>query len=153
MAGRLYHGPGDVLRFALIADGVGTLPSAGGAWPVEYPREPTSPDEVVTVRNTAGVQEGLTGPDEERQEHHGVQIRIRAREPRSGWDKANAVAVRLDKIRNVDVTVPNPSPAAATVYRLLAITRGDVIDLGKEVGTSDRNVYTINALVDLELKT
>jgi hypothetical protein len=142
----LLHSPADIVRMVLIAEGQGTLPtSPPGAWPIYAHNEPTSPDNCITLYDTDGRQHGRTGPDRERQEHYGVQIRIRARDGESGFVKAHAVAVALDALIDYDsLTIDG------TRYIVHSVTRtSGVISLGKEMAQSKRHLYTVNAIVSI----
>ena len=144
MSGQLAHSPADVVRRALIAEGLGTDPSAAGSWPIHADREPNSPDSCITVYNTQGkidAQELVGGMT---LEHHGIQIRVRAARGETGYTKARAIAVSIDtNVSNASVTISN------STYLVTVITRtGDVLPIGREP-TSDRSLFTINAVVDL----
>lgn len=144
MPGALNHSPADVLRRVLIAGGYGSDPPAT-PWPIRAHVEVDKPDDVITVQDTAGRISGRTNPDSERQEHHGVQVRIRAARVSEGWTKARALAVGLDQLYQESVTI------GAASYRLHNVTRTtDVIPLGEEPGTR-RWLFTINALVSLRM--
>lgn len=147
MSGLLAHSPADVVRQVLIDLGLGSDPDADppADWPVFAAGEPASPDEVVTVYNTSGRDGGRTAPDGERQEHHGLQVRVRSRSPARGAAKANALAVGLDQqVWNRAVAVD------AARYVVRAVTRtGGLLDLGEDDPNSKRFLITFNALVAL----
>lgn len=145
MSGTLTHSPADVLRHLLVELGQGVLPSVGGDWPIYVGAEPNTPDSVVTLYDTAGRDDGRVMSDGERQEHHGVQIRLRDPDHQSGYLKARAVALALDQdIAQSEQTI------AGTTYTVHAVSRTtDVISLGKEVPKSKRNLFTINVVVAL----
>jgi hypothetical protein len=147
VSGLLAHSPADVVRQVLIDLGLGSDPDAdpAQAWPVFAAGEPASPDEVVTVYNTSGVTSGRTAPDGERQEHHGLQVRVRSRGPDRGAVKANALAVGLDQqVHNKTVTL------GTARYVVRAVTRtGGLLDLGEDDPNSKRYLITFNAIVAL----
>lgn len=146
MSGTLVHSPADIIRRLLIQKSLGAAPPST-SWPIYATNEPDSPDNVVTVYDTDGVGHGRTGPDRERQEHHGIQIRIRSTTPDGGYAKARAIAVACDSAISYDTVV-----IGAQTYQVQVVTRtGDVIPLGKEVAASKRSLFTINAIVALNL--
>jgi Bacteriophage minor capsid protein len=137
--GLLSHAPAQILRRVLVAQGHGADPPAG-PWPCYCPMEPDQPDNCVTVAGTAGTDHGRTMIDGERQEFHGVQVRVRASDPLTGYAKARALAVALDGLLRVAVTL------GTTPYLLHAVTRtSDVLELGTDAPRSKRHLYTINA--------
>lgn len=137
------HSPADIVRTLLIAKGVGTDPdSANPVWPIFADREPTSPDNVITVYNTPGRYNGRVMQGEV-QGPEGIQVRIRAANSAKGWLKADEVHTMMAEgvLRDI-VTI------GAARYLVQAISRiGDVLPLGKESPTSQRNIFTINAVV------
>ena len=145
MSGTLTHSPADVVRNLLIGLGFGTTPSDAGSWPIYVASEPNTPDSVITVFDTVGTDSGREMVLGERQEHHGIQIRIRDAEHADGYTKARVIAVALD-----ETIVNNTSNVSSTGYTVYAITRtSDVLAIGKETPTSKRSIFTINALVAL----
>lgn len=149
MSGSLDHSPAEVMRHALVALGVGTLPTAAGSWPIYGHSEPDTPDNVITLYDTTGVGHGRSHIDGEIQEHQGVQVRIRSDKQDTGYPKAKAIAELLDKsINRLTVTI------GAAEYLVHAATRtGDVLSLGKESPTSKRNLFTLNFIVALRQVT
>lgn len=147
MPGLLNHSPAKVIRQLLVNQGYGTDPGNVPlqAWPVYYSGEPDTPDSVVTVYDTAGPRgqrEMVTG---ERLEHYGIQVRVRSAAHDAGWAKANAIAVAFDK----DTELMSVAIGSSR-YTVYAITRTtSVIDLGRDVPTGKRNLFTLNALVAL----
>jgi Bacteriophage minor capsid protein len=139
MPGILNHSPAQILRRVLVAQGHGADPPAG-PWPAYCPLEPDKPDNCLTVQGTAGTDHGRTMIDGERQEFHGVQLRVRASDPLTGYTKARALAVALDTLSRVAVTL------STTAYLLHAVTRtSDVLELSTDTPRTKRHLYTINA--------
>jgi hypothetical protein len=101
MPGPLLHSPADVIRHLLVAIGQGSHPTETGAgngpWPVYESKEPSRPDEVLTVQDAAGVPQGRTMFDGEVQGRDGFQVRVRAADKVAAFAKANAVAEALAK--------------------------------------------------------
>jgi hypothetical protein len=146
MAGQLDHSPADILRRVLIALGQGTAPTDNAldlsAWPIYAGGEPGSPDNVITLYDTPARQDGRSMIDGERQEHHGVQVRVRGATFPVGYAKARAIATAMDTaIYDLSVTLDS------STYRVHSVSRqGDVISLGKESPQSKRSVFTVNAI-------
>lgn len=151
MSGSLDHSPAEVVCNLLIGLGLGTDPTADEAWPIfttQEPDGPDVPDSVITVYDTAGRQHGRSQVDGEVQEHRGVMIRVRDANHPDGHAKANEIAIALDETVYQDAVV-----VGAATYLVHAISRaGSINVLGKEP-TSNRNLFTINALVSLKQTT
>ena len=145
MPGSLDHSPAEIVRRVLIALGLGADPQAvSPEWPVYAVSETNNPDNVITVYNTTGTQSGRTR-DGERQEHHGIQIRVRSAYEAIGYQKARDIAVALDQ----DV-YQEPVAIDGKAYRVHAITRtSDVLSLGRQTPNTERRLFTVNAVVSL----
>lgn len=146
MMNTLAHSPAEVLRAVLVGIGQGTQPptppAAASAWPVYASSEPAAPDNVVTVYDTAGVDDGRSMIDGELFQHYGVQVRVRATTHAAGWAKADAIrrALALEcKLRGATV--------AGSSYVLTASRIGQVLALGRETPESQRRLFTVNALL------
>lgn len=124
----------------LVDMGYGTNRSANGAWPIHSTNEPDLPDNCITVYDTQGVDEGRVMQGE-RQEKHGIQVRIRSATHAAGFTKARAIAVAIDQDVYLESVVVD-----GHTYIVHAMSRtSDVLALGKELPTSKRTVFTINA--------
>lgn len=137
------YSPADVLAQLLTDMGL-VSPSDGEPWPVFVAVEPSSPDSCVTTYDTSAVDYGrlMTG---ERQEHHGVQIRIRSRTHSEGYSKAKAIAEAMD----TDVYWATVVLGSRT-YCVQAVSRAsDVTVLGKESPTSKRSLFTVNVVLTM----
>lgn len=144
MAGLLSHSPAFILRATLVALGLGSEPGSGGAWPVYATSEPSDPDAVLTIYNTAGRDDGRTMIDGERQERHGFQVRVRSGTEAMGYSKARTVALALDGLWRQGLLIEG------VFYRIQSVTRTtDVLSLGREAPTSQRRLFTVNGLVAL----
>lgn len=147
MAGALAHSPADVLRRWLIGAGLGLDPPSE-PWPIFVGAEPAAPDNCVTVYDTLGRAGGFNMTDGERRESHGFQVRVRAAAYPTGYAKARAVAVALDKDTNFDtVAVGGINYLVHTVARTT-----DVIPLGQDQ-TSRRVLFTVNGLIFVRTKS
>lgn len=150
MANYLDHTPADVVRQILIDLGLGTgLPATDSdplaAWPVYKGLEPSAPDDVVTVYNTAGRPDArdMFG---KLYTSYGIQLRVRAADPDDGWLKADAIRTGLAEIARRHVTVES------TAYFIQCFNRiGDVLELGRDAPTTNRQLYTINPTVRIRL--
>jgi hypothetical protein len=146
MPGLLLHSPADIVRNLLVSLGLGTYPTdPPGTWPIYATVEPSLPDNCITVFDTGSTSSGRIHTSGEQQEHHGIQIRIRSTTHIVGYPRARALAIAIDEnIYQEVVAIEN------TTYLVHCINRvGDVISLGKEVPTTKRNLYTINAMVSV----
>lgn len=149
MSGSLTHSPAEVVRQLLVDLSLGTLPSAGGSWPICATQELDSPDNAMTVYDTSGRLDGRTMTDGEQQEHYGFQVRVRSATHEAGHAKANAIAVALDQSVLLEVVTVETS-----VYLVQAVSRTtNVLPIGKETGLSKRSLFTINAVVSLRQTT
>lgn len=137
------HTVADIIRRMLVTLGQGTLPSANGSWPIYAHNLPDTPDNAVVVYDTAGLLDGRSGADSVMEEHYGIEIMVRSSGV-TGYTKADAIAVAMDTVQNVSVTVDTTS------YVVHAITRkSGVLKAGTETPTSKRYLFTVNAVVAL----
>jgi hypothetical protein len=136
----MIHSPADIVRYALVGLEVGTLPSAGGTWPISVNKELDTPDETVTVFDTTGKDDGRSMYDGTRDEHPGVMLRIRAQSVPAAHNKASELATLLDTLYQEEVSIGEES------YLLHSVTR-----VGNPIPASDpnseRKLFTVNCLV------
>lgn len=139
MSGPLVHSPAAILRQLLIDLTQGTTPSDNDSWPMHYSSEPDTPDNAITVYDTAGTPDGRTMIDGRVHEHSGAQVRVRAQSESVGFTKAQAIATAMaEDVSYAGVIVESTS------YKVDAISRiSGPLSLGKEPG-SKRNIFTIN---------
>ena len=99
MPGTLTHSPADILARILVELELGVTPEANSLtrWQIFIGNEPDLPDEVITIYDTAGSDEGRVMADGERQEHHGIQARVRSRTHQGGWERIRRIALALDE--------------------------------------------------------
>ena len=136
------HNPADIIRWLMIDKGIGTDPADGGLWPIYRGSEPDTPDSVITVYGTTGQQDGRSQVSGEVFEHHGYMIRVRSNRESTASEKAYAI----DQILNEQVANQLVNIDGYT-YIVCAVNRkGSVNSVGKETPTSERNVFTINAI-------
>ena len=147
LCGQLAHSPADVIATLLVDVGLAVeISNVGvivGSWPVSVDTELNLPDDSLTVTNTAGELNGRIQITGEQPEHFGFQIKVRASLPTTGWEKANAIAVALDQsLSYQSVTI------GSSTYDVGAVTRrGGVLAVGRELASTKRFLYTINAVV------
>jgi Bacteriophage minor capsid protein len=145
MANTLTHSPAQVVAQMLVDLGLGTAGGGGSAWPVHHSSEPDTPDEVVTVYDTAGLDHGRSMIDGDLMGPSGFQVRVRSKNHATGWLKADAIQTTLASLYQRTVRVE------ATLYKVHAVVRiGDVLSLGKETPTSSRRLFTVNGSVYLK---
>lgn len=145
MSGALTHSPAEIVRNLLVNLGAGTLPSAGGSWPISADQRLDTPDNAMTINDTDGRKDGRSMPTGEVFEHPGIQIEVRAATRGAGFLKAKAVATLLDEgVFNDTITVSGKSYTITNVSR-----SGGVISIGKESPTSKRYLFTINAIATI----
>jgi hypothetical protein len=149
MPGTLLYSPADVIRQMFIDLQQGSDPAGNTAWPVYAADEPSTPDNVITVYDTDGRDDGRTMPDGERQEHHGFQVRVRADDHPTGYAKARAIAVALDQ--SVTQRSVNLAGGQGTHgYVVWSVSRtSDVLALGKEAPDSRRKLFTVNGVAHI----
>lgn len=140
MPGDLTHSPADVTRQLLIDLSLG---SASGNWSTFVGDEPDRPDRAITVYNTEGQHNGRVMVGGEVQEHHGIQVRVRAETDPVAFTKANAIAQGLSKsVNRTSVTVSSTNYVAWSY----SVVNGP-IHLGQP--TTKRHLYTINLLASI----
>jgi hypothetical protein len=149
MSGALTHSPAQITREVLVHHNLGTHPDevdpTRDNWPVYASGEPPTPDNCITVYDTQGIDGGRTMSDGERQEHNGVQIRVRSIDHETGFTKARQIAVAFD-----ESMYDTGAAIGASSYNVHSYTRtGDVIPLGKATPNSKCSLFTINALISV----
>ena len=145
MPGTLTHSPATAIQSLLIALGVATDPASSAAWPVYASAEPDTPDNCITVYDTAGRDEGRRMTDGQRNERSGFQVRVRSKDHATGYTKARAIAVAMDGVLRQTVLVSTQH------YLIWAVTRSsDVLALGPESPSSKRPIFTVNATASIK---
>jgi hypothetical protein len=154
VANQLQHSPADVTAQLLRNLGLGVLGSYdssgnynGAAWPVQSFGEPEQPDEVITVYDTAGVEEGRTMTDGQIQEHRGVQVRVRSKTFPGGWLKADSIRQALAQtVKLTQVTLEGVNYLVGCFGKI-----GTIMVLGKDSPDTKRSLFTVNATVALAM--
>lgn len=146
MPGTLHYSPADIVAQLIVNLGHGVAIDEDPAiWPVYVAGEPDTPDNCITVYDTQSRDHGRSLVTGERQEHHGIQVRVRSEDHRQGFAKIRAIAVAFDQDVYLDgVTLEEYD------YRIQAITRvGDPLCLGKDGADSRRSLFTLNCIVSV----
>lgn len=143
----LTHSPAHILQTAMVSLGLGTLaPSSGYAstsWPIYSSTEPDRPDAVITVKNTSGIQQGRSMIDGKLFQSYGVQVRIRHGDEPTGWVKADQIRATLaESVYQLAVTIDSSN---YLIHAIIGI--GMVLPIGKEVPSTKRSLFTLNALM------
>lgn len=138
------HSPAKVLSQLLIDLEVGTVPSANSEWPTYFDNEPATPDNVITTYNARRVGGFRKMPDGVFVGPQGVQVRVRGKDSKTGYDRTVLIAEALATVLRRTVTVEG------SVYRVQCLsTISDVFPLGKESPTSKRNLFTLDMLMSV----
>lgn len=146
MSSALLHSPAEVIAKLLVDLGAGSDPESTplSSWPIYVDSEPDGsdiPDEVLTVYDTDGNDDGHGMVDGFAYTHHGLQVRIRARDHSTGAAKALEIRRLLNEaVANDFVVLPN------TLYYVPAVKASPVRRLGREIGKSRRHLWTVNGL-------
>ena len=145
MADLLTHSPADVIAKLLVDLGLGSDVEADvvGQWPVSVASEPPSPDNALTVYNTAGRLQGRIQFNGDHDVAYGFTVRVRAVTSDVGFVKATALAAGLDSVVRRVVTREGFS------YLVHSISRTTPVVPGGREGTSSRELHTINGVVTL----
>jgi hypothetical protein len=140
----LVHSPADILRHALINLGVGPLPPTT-PWPIFASSEPDVPDNCITVYDSLGNDDGRTMPNGTLQQHQGIQVRIRSLDHATGWTKSQQIrSILAEGIYYTGVLI------GTTPYLIHSVNQiGNVLALGKEIPTSKRTIFVINAVISV----
>jgi len=142
------YSPADVSRRVLIAMGHGLDPPST-PWPIYCEGEPNLPDEVITVYDTTARDDGRSQVTGERFFHYGIQVRVRSRVHAMGWDKACAIREAMDEDAFDKLVTLGGVPYLVRNFSNV----GGVLRLGNESPTSKRKLFTINAMVVMEILT
>lgn len=125
-----------------------------GAWPVYYSKEPSTPDNCLTVFDTEPVFDGRMMFDGEYNEHYGFQVKVRASLFPSGVTKAATIATQFDGVLRQEVTVVDGSGVGTTNYNYLVHSisrRSGPVYLGTQVDADRLHLFTINFTTTISL--
>lgn len=138
------HSTADIVRNVLVNLGHGTMPSAGGAWPISVGIELDDPDDLMVLWDMAGRIDGRSMIDGTVWDHDGVQLQLRCSDFKTGNDKLSTVVNALDKsVRMTPVSIDTSSYLVWSISRLTTPNH-----LGQEP-VSQRHIWTANLLVSV----
>jgi hypothetical protein len=142
----MLHSAADIVRFAMIQLGLGTLPADRDSWPIFVAQEPNGPDEVMTLYDTSGQLFGRIQQTGESVQHYGFQVMLRALTSHGGMAKLQEVETALNtQLRRTQVTAPNPTGTGDSVYLIHAVTqRSGILPLGADQENSNRYLFSLN---------
>jgi len=140
--------PAAILATYLMQQLIMTSPSASSTWPLyiaSLPDGANVQDNAGAIYNTTPVKDSRQMSDGFVLKHYGIQIKIRAKDDETGWDKCNDILSLFDAVHNVDVTKGD------VLHRLQNISQtSGIVSLGTEIGTKRRLLFTMNFLVTLK---
>lgn len=134
----------EVMRQLLIDIGMGS--DGGTDWPVYDSNEPNAPDNVITVYDTMGMDDGRSNLDGSLWAHLGAQVRVRSKGVAVGRSKAFAIRKALSQVNGRTVWIGSASYWITNVAKI-----GQVLALGTDKPGSSRNLFTLNVLLPLEV--
>jgi hypothetical protein len=140
MLGTLTHTPAYILRSRLISDGKASDPDLNRTWPVYVDGEPTTPDNMISIKDTSPVDKGYNQYLKEVQEHYGVQVLVRAKDIPVGFLKFNSLVVGIEKYIGNTVTI------GAVSYEFSSYVTSHVF-LNRRPQISRLPLWTINAML------
>jgi len=148
VTGSLTHPPAEIIGQLLVDLSVGTN-TLSADWAVFIESEPDTPDESITVFDTANTYQGTIQISGETQEFHGIQVRVRGGRYSTAWAIVNDVAVKMDtQVKRDIVTLSSSTYNVHGAHR----TSGP-IHLGRESPQSKREIFTLNYLVSIRQVT
>ena len=142
--------PTDVLRYYLVLLGLVTSPDDSLAWPCYVSSMPDTPDDCVCLYDTAGVLQGRDMPTGTVAESYGVQIKLRAVDYPTGYNKLLTTCQGLDNVVtagfNQNLLVAQPWIDSGIVYGFINASRkSGVMAMGGEVtGSRLRGLWSAN---------
>ena len=143
----LTHSPAQIIRKLLLDQG---LASSSGDWQCFYGKEPNSPDNVLSVFGTAGKGFGSAMVNGELMGHEGFQIRVRGKDYRTAFRRADKIQTELAEVVYQQV-VTIEEDSVIYQYLIAAIGGvGDVLDNGADDTPASRHVFTINCTASIE---
>lgn len=151
---KLSNPPSEIVAWLIIELGLGTDPLSEpqGAWPTCSDNEPSAPDNVVTVYDTQGIDDGRTMYDGEVLRHWGFQVRVRSTDKLTGWQKTDAIRDALERqVKDNTVNVPADIGTGVTQYHVHCIARiGQTLSIGTDAPNTKRHLHTLNALLSVQ---
>lgn len=155
MPGPLNASPAKIISKILIDLNLGSEPDQSTltqtlAWPCYFNKEPDGkgvPDDVITVFNTTGIEDGRDAFGE-RADFQGIQVRVRSAKQEEGFLKMDAIRIAFDRLYMKGITLGSDHYTVQSIKRT-----GGVNPIGKETAPTARNVYTLNAIVTVRMSS
>jgi hypothetical protein len=141
----------EVLQQLLVDLGLGVLRSAHPTsdWAVYVTLMADVPDNAICIHNTAPQLDGRMMSTGEVIEHKGFQVMVRATTHEVGFAKIEAIRIAVD-----ETVYKNTVVVGSHSYGVHSITRrGGILSLGRDVGSSERQLFTLNGIVYLRQLT
>ena len=143
----MIHTPADIIRELLIDKECGSSPDDmnNHPWPIFVAREPSTPDQNITVYNTQGVNHGRVQPTGEVIQHCGFQCLIRSFDTDIGYGKAEQIRVVLNEDVNRELVLIHRLGQADQEYIVQSCSQKSQINsLGKDRTNLDCYLFTLN---------
>ena len=114
-------------------------------FPIKVSHEPDQPDDIITVYDQPGSDDGRFMQTGERVQHEGVQVRVRSKVYLTGYARLKSIADFFDTILREEIIVDSIN------YLIQNISRtAPILPLGVEKrGTQQRELFTLNILVTI----
>lgn len=151
----LSHTPSDVIRYLLISEGAGVLPSNALAlptdWKVFVSELPEEPNDLIALSDIGGLKGGRIQVDGEVQEHYGIDLLVRGTRLQSisgytrTFRKIMEVCMVFDQqVRNTVVTIGD------STYTVHSMTKSGLVrSQGKDNTSNQRFIFTTTYLASI----
>lgn len=144
------HSPADIIRYALVYQGIGSLPPAE-PWPIYADvqlgslLENISPDNVLSTFDTAHITSGKNQVTRERLRHFGVQLMVRSTDPSDGYARIEMATNYLEEqVLETQVVIDEAT------YVIHSVACRGIIFIGHEKQPkSDRVLFTQNVVTPI----
>jgi hypothetical protein len=142
----LRHSPAEVIGQLLIDLGLGSDPVLFQAWPVFNTGEPSAPDDCITVYDIDGSFDARIMDDGVIEEHPGWQIRVRATDHKTGWQKLDLIRTTISENVYAEFTTLD-----GILYSVHAFTQiGRILPLGTDrQHQTKRRIFTLNGTIPI----
>jgi len=145
-----------IIRDILISNSIGVAAATTGGtsgsssdWPIFIINTPDTPDNILTIFDTAGTKHGRLMFGGKTLMNPGIQVQVRSNSYLFGWQKSNAVLASLsEEVLNETVVIGGNTYKVAAI----SITSGP-LPLGKQPPESKRYLFTVNGTVSLIKRT
>jgi hypothetical protein len=149
----LQNSPAEVTAAWLIQVGDAGDPTSWSSgtgntlWPVFTQGEPFTPDQLIVCKDTVGQDDGEEMVTLDLLYHYGIQIMVRAQDHLTGYIKACQIREDMAKKGGGITVAPLGSSHTYQIWCFAHI--GPVLPLGKQVPTTKRSLFTINAMLPI----